>query len=1437
MVPKKEIYIRLLFPLLWVAYFSVSCIAQTTNNIGSPFIRNYLPKEYNAGSQNWTVTQDHRGILYFGNNFGVLKYNGYDWQTIRATNESAVRAISIDADSTIYVGANSEFGYLGVDSVGQMKYFSLLGKLLPEERKFNEIQKIFTTAQGVYFVTSNKTFRYWDDTVEIINLKLASRFGDMVYNKIFVINATNGISVLENSEVMQLPHTEIFNRDCGRIAILPYRDQQIMIITENKGVYVYDVNYILSENSDEFSENKEVPLTIIRKLNSEIDDYIKSNQIYSYISIDSTTNAIGTIHGGIVFFTSDGKLLKIINTNRGLHDNAIYSLWKDFGDNLWATTNNGISQIEISSPISKFTQENGIESTVYNAIKFKGKLYAGTGQGVYYLDDYKLNINDDKSQFKPVENYKAGTFSFFVFQNQLLCNGALGITQIHDNKSRIIYPDEKQVYCFATSKQYPNYLFIGLPDGLKILEIKSESGSPASSENVPLKVVNTIRIEGLNEILNNITTDNKNNFWISTPYRGILHLQFLSEDFRHFTLTRYDVNSGLPELNHNIAHFINNQLIVTTYHGIYRALFDSNNLTKLVHFELDNTYGTLATDSVRVDQILQESERTYWIHSKIGLGLLTKSPDGSALFSTIPLIKISENAIFNMVFDDEKILWLCSNEGLFRFDPHTKKNYFSEFNTLITKVIVPKDSVIFYGNFVNPASLRNNHYTRTTNIQPANTNAIINYAQNSLTFEFTATFFETEAPNQFCYYLEGFDAEWSDWALSNKKEYTNLPAGKYIFHVKSRNIFGTESSETSFRFIIKTPFYRTILAYTLYIIALVLLLQLGFRLNSNRLKRANERLEKLVAERTSEIQRQKEEIMVQTEQLEAANRELEKLSIVASETDNAVFIADAEGNFLWINDGFQRLYNYNLEEFIAERGRNVVEGSTNPEIKSIFESCVTTKNSVNYESFTSSRSGKKIWLQTTLTPICNSEGKITQIVAIESDISRLKEAEHEIMQQKEEILAQAELLEVNNRELEKLSLVASKTDNAVMIMDPYGNFEWVNDAFMRMFGLNFEQLLMYSKNIVGPNTSLEIQEIIRQCIEKKETVTYEFFSTTLGKKNIWLHATLTPILDNEHNIIKLIAIDSDISTVKEAENAIKEQNLQIANQREILLLQNEEIVKQRNILSQQKQLLESQNEDTKASIRYALTIQKSILPIKEQMEKLFKSFIMYRPKDIVSGDFYWVMHEKATVSNPDKVFVAVVDCTGHGVPGAFMSIIGSRLLNEIVHEKRIYQPNLIIELLDIGVRKALRQDQTDNNDGMDVCLCMLEKNAAGQSKVTFAGANRPLYLFKHATSEIGLFKGQKRWIGGARIELQDKEFVNQEIMVQAGDVIYLTTDGIADQNAPTGKKMGTKKLMELLRVAGHLPLEEQKLNIEHELAEHQKDTEQRDDMTLIGIQF
>jgi serine phosphatase RsbU (regulator of sigma subunit)/Tfp pilus assembly protein PilF len=253
--------------------------------------------------------------------------------------------------------------------------------------------------------------------------------------------------------------------------------------------------------------------------------------------------------------------------------------------------------------------------------------------------------------------------------------------------------------------------------------------------------------------------------------------------------------------------------------------------------------------------------------------------------------------------------------------------------------------------------------------------------------------------------------------------------------------------------------------------------------------------------------------------------------------------------------------------------------------------------------------------------------------------------------------------------------------------------------------------------------------------------------------------------------------------------------------------------------------IEDKNKDITDSINYAKQIQQAILPFDDKFKKAFSDyFIIFKPRDIVSGDYYWFAEKE------NKIFLAVVDCTGHGVPGAFMSMVGSAALNNIVIEKETCNSGKILNELHTVIRKALKQDEGANRDGMDMALCIIDKT---KKIIEFSGAMNSLYVFSNEV--FTEYKGDKYPIGGLQNE-DTRIFSTQIIKIDSPSAIYMGTDGFADQfGGEQGKKFKSANLKKLLLSIQHETMEKQKEIISNTFETWKGELEQVDDVCIIGV--
>lgn len=263
-----------------------------------------------------------------------------------------------------------------------------------------------------------------------------------------------------------------------------------------------------------------------------------------------------------------------------------------------------------------------------------------------------------------------------------------------------------------------------------------------------------------------------------------------------------------------------------------------------------------------------------------------------------------------------------------------------------------------------------------------------------------------------------------------------------------------------------------------------------------------------------------------------------------------------------------------------------------------------------------------------------------------------------------------------------------------------------------------------------------------------------------------------------------------------------------------------------NKIEEQMQEINDKNIMVESSLNYARTIQGSLLPSEHVLKNNFNTELVFFPRDIVSGDFYWT----ANIFNRRK-FVVAVDCTGHGVPGAFLSFVGSKSLDEIVHNRQIFNPKEILDALDQNIVEILNQEHSNNRDGMDVAMCAIEERKDGKVKVLFSGAKSPLFYYTKKDKKVHYLKGSRKAIGGGYYD--EQEFEEHELLFEKGDLLYIATDGYIDQNSSEHKRFGRDRFIGMIEQIAEYPIAKQRTFMKQIFNRFKGEDPQRDDVTVL----
>ncbi|MFP4556389.1 MAG: ATP-binding protein [Bacteroidales bacterium] len=946
---------------------------------GKPFVKNYLAQDYKAHVQNWAIIQDDRGVMYFGNTDGILEYDGVNWRLIRLASSDVARSFAKDDSGRIYVGGSNEIGILAQKPNKGMVYITLNHKIPPQYKNFNDVWETHVINNEVFFRTDNYIFKYSKDTITTWHSEKSFGQSFVLNNKLVTSISGKGLFYIDGDELVPAPESAPFKSH--DILLSHSMSDSTAIIGTSKGLIKYSP----------FLKSK---TPVVQPFESPFEEIYKKFGMASKVQQYNNLFYISTAGNGCFIVDMNGDIKHVINQAKGLQTDRIHSLYIDKQDNLWLATNNGISKVAISSPITFWDSKDGLDGNVESIIRYNDRLYAGTHQGVYYIDNGKV---------KKISGLNATAWDFLVYSDpllksepKLLVGASNGIWMIDSTDIKPVINTSTYVYTLYKSKYYPDKIFAGTTKGLSVYSFKN---GELFFEGM---------VEGLVDNIRSIHEDNSTEIWIGTFRNGVAKLNIKKSLFNP-EISYYQEEQGLASSKNPYIFPYKNSFVIGSDGGINRYN------PKTDRMEPDSTFGSqFCSGENDVFSFIPRNNGRVWIsglNNKLGdLGYLEPEDDNSFSLINEPFKQLPEMMVLAFYVEPDETAWFGGSSGLFKYDPEYTTRYKEEYNTLIRGITLPGDSIIYRGTYLN-------YNKKQLPDNPKQALSKISYKLNSITLTFAAQSYMNEEENLYSYILDGFESEWSSWQKNTMKEYTNLPEGEYTFYVKSKNIFGTEGQVDEFSFTILPPWYRTIWAYIAYVVSIISLMYLMLYLNSKRLKAANIELERIVWERTSELAEvntqleeqqaeleiKQEELTAQAEVLANKNVELKKLSIVASKTDNAVIIMDAETNFEWVNDGFTRMYNTSLDELKANRGTNLMESSLNTNISSLVKECVKHKKSTTYQNLNTLPSGEMLWIQTTLTPIFNTEGKVEKFIAIESDITKLKHAEVEIQKQRDKL--------------------------------------------------------------------------------------------------------------------------------------------------------------------------------------------------------------------------------------------------------------------------------------------------------------------------------------------------------------------------------------------------------------------------------------------------
>lgn len=771
---------------------------------GAFWLHNYTPEEYRAHNQNWAIAQDHRGVMYFGNGKGILEYDGASWNLIPINDKRIVRSLARSADGQIFAGGYGDMGYLAPDTALRLQFVSLLPHIEERYRDFADVWNTFATPEGIFFITPRYLFRWDGQKMRVWETQTSFQNGFLINDQLYVSQNGIGLMRLVADSLQMAPQGEKLANE-RLSAMLPFHNKgkkQILIATRDKGLFLYD-----SLSIEPFSTNA--------------GDLLVHAQIYRGTALANGQFAFGTMQDGVIIVDAAGNLRQHIHKPTGLQDNAVLSMYEDRQGGLWIGMQIGIARAETGSPLSYFGERDGIEGSIWDALRHKGRLYFASIMGLFYLDESPGAARNAK-RFKRVPGVSPQCWSLLAFEQTLLASTFDGVYEIRGDQSRLI--TDGYVFALHRSQQDPNRVFAGMRFGLKSLYYE---GGQWREEG---------RIEGVDQEIRHIHETPDGKLWLITYFNGLLLADFSKGYTPKPEILRYDTQQGLPPADRVIAFQTDKGLRFATLQGVF--LFDEPRQ----RFIRDSTLIQELPDSkIGLFFATRDPEGNLWLvaDDNAHSGVAMRKSRSEYVWDQSPFLRIAELPVF-LVYPDpvrQKVVWIGGTDQVIRYDGAVPQNITTNYPALIRQVIANGESLLYGGAGSGLESFLK-----------------LPFAFNSLRFRYAAPSFDDESKNEFQYMLEGFDANWSNWSTESYKDYTGLPPGEYRFMVRAKNIYRHISETAVCEFRILPPFYRTWWAYLLYALLLTAAVLQVWRYALKRIQKQHLRdLEQLEYEKLKEL--------------------------------------------------------------------------------------------------------------------------------------------------------------------------------------------------------------------------------------------------------------------------------------------------------------------------------------------------------------------------------------------------------------------------------------------------------------------------------------------------------------------------------------------------------------------------------------------------------
>lgn len=759
-------YRFIFIPFVWLFCYGLT-FAQGVN-IGIPPIWNFTKKTYKAGTQNWDIAQDHRGIMYWANNEGLLQYNGAQWTCLPVPNGTIVRSVAIASDGRIYIGAQSEIGYFLPASNGKLVYHSLVNLLPASQRSFEDVWDICLVGKEVFFRTNDVVFQYANNNIQIHRPggTLTAMF--QTPQGLFLQQNLTQLLVFQQGTFAPFLRTDAIQS--ALTGFIPWYADTLLFATLKNGLF--------------FVKNRQIGQWV-----TPHDPLLKEKRVYAATALPNGFMALGTSLSGVIVLDKYRRVFRHLNKKDGLQNNNILSIYSDKAGNLWLGLDRGIDCVALTSRFSTITPDGDLEGTGYAATVFRNELYLGVSNGLYVLPWKSFYNQESGPLFKKINHSEGQVWSLKAIGGRLLMGHHEGAFDVAGGSASIIHP-EHGAWTFVPLNE--QYLLGGTYTGLVLFR---KSGNEWVVDG---------KIKGLNESCRIMVKDADSSIWVSHPYRGLYRVEWSPKQKYEPRITFYNAKNGLPSDLNNYVFQVAGKAVFGTSRGIYRYSQTTQS------FVPDPDFNRILGSEHRIKYLKEDTRGNIWFASDKETGLLMVEDFGLKKETRKRILPELDGKLvggFEFIYpiDDYNVVIGCEQGFMYYY---AGPGLYSDttLQVVISQVIAGSphgDSLLFDGALLpgmrTPASM-----------------PVLHARWNNLRFVFAATDYQNPEFIEFRVRLKGLEENWSAWSPETQRDYTNLSASEYTFELQARRKDGLESQVVTYSFRIQPPWYASIVAWVFY---------------------------------------------------------------------------------------------------------------------------------------------------------------------------------------------------------------------------------------------------------------------------------------------------------------------------------------------------------------------------------------------------------------------------------------------------------------------------------------------------------------------------------------------------------------------------------------------------------------------------------------------